>query len=489
MHKPTVTLLSRDAALIANLTARLAKRYTLCVRNSLDEQPNRTVSAEPRGLIADFRSVSGGGHAEDRFLDDACRQLPEQAIVLLTSEECPEILERRIACSKIVHCRGDVDPDRVACSLSAHLTESDSAAEDHSPSETVSAETTSVEPGPNVGRDTAPQGTTRQFETDSPRMQSMLTELDVAAKHDVTILLIGETGSGKTYLSKLIHDVSPRRDEPFLTVACGALPGDLIESELFGHVKGAFTSAHADKEGKFLAAGAGTVLLDEIDVLTPEQQVKLLRVIETGEFEPVGSNKTLKSRARLVVASNLELEPLVKAGRFRPDLYYRLNMLKFDVLPLRDRTADIIPLTRHFIALHAERHGIEIRSTESNLFEALLAYPWPGNVRELENVLQRAVIYCSDGLLNATHLPPHIRNGVTGPTNDPSIDLMARPSREEPRGKTLGRRIELTEQEIIEQALFLNNFSRTNTAKSLGISRVTLYNKMKKYGMPNKYAR
>jgi len=459
-------------------------------------------SGVPVGLIADFRVASGGGHAEDRLLEKMCHRLPEPVIVLLTSAECPEILERRAACSRIVHHRGNVDVDLLAGSLSEQLSESEVSSADCFPSEIRSAGDVSAETGDrnapsnaenDEGNDLCsgevPRGSTRQFKTDSPRMQSMLKELDIAAKHDVTILLIGETGSGKTYLSKLIHEVSPRRDDPFLTVACGALPAELIESELFGHTRGAFTSAHADKEGKFIAAGAGTVLLDEIDVLTPEQQVKLLRVIETGEFEPVGSNKTLKSRARLVVASNLELEPLVKEGRFRPDLYYRLNMLKFDVLPLRERTADIVPLARSFVALHAERHGIEVRRTDATLFEALLAYPWPGNVRELENVLQRAVIYCSDGVLRASHLPSHIRDGITGPTNDPSVNLSSNSLQEQPAGKSLGRRIELTEQEIIEQALFLNNFSRTNTAKSLGISRVTLYNKMKKYGMPNKYAR
>jgi transcriptional regulator with PAS, ATPase and Fis domain len=323
------------------------------------------------------------------------------------------------------------------------------------------------------------EGVTRRFETKAPQLKRMLEDLAIAAVHDVTILLIGETGSGKTFLSNLIHEASPRRNEPFLHVACGALPRELIESELFGHVKGAFTSAHADKEGKFVAAGRGTILLDEIDVLGPEQQVKLLRVIETGEFEPVGSNRTLRSQARLVVASNLDLQPLVEQGRFRPDLYYRLNMLKFDIPPLRQRKVDIVPLARKFVEKFEARHGIKIERIEESLFEALLAYPWPGNVRELEHVIQRAVIYCRDGVLTPAHLPPHIVAGNVGPSNDPSIRL-THVSRHDP---TLGQQIALTEKEIIEQALFRNNFSRTQTARDLGISRVTLYNKMKKYAM------
>jgi DNA-binding NtrC family response regulator len=323
------------------------------------------------------------------------------------------------------------------------------------------------------------QGVTRRFETKAPQLKRMLEDLAIAAVHDVTILLIGETGSGKTYLSNLIHEASPRRDEPFLHVACGALPRELIESELFGHTKGSFTSAHADKDGKFVAAGRGTILLDEIDVLGPEQQVKLLRVIETGEFEPVGSNRTLQSKARLVVASNLDLQPLVEQGRFRPDLYYRLNMLKFDIPPLRSRRIDILPLARKFIEKFSQKHGVAIEQVDQSLYDALLTYPWPGNVRELEHVIQRAVIYSRGGMVSAQHLPHHILAGNVGPTNDPSIRLTAG-STVDP---TLGQQIALTEREIIEQALFRNSFSRTQTARDLGISRVTLYNKMRKYEM------
>lgn len=307
----------------------------------------------------------------------------------------------------------------------------------------------------------------------------MLKRLEVAARHNVTILLIGETGSGKTHLASLIHDTSPRANEPFLHVACGALPGELIESELFGHVKGAFTSAHADKDGKFLVAGNGTILLDEIDVLTPDQQVKLLRVIEKGEFEPVGSNRTLHVKARIIAASNLQLQPLVEQGRFRPDLYYRLNTLSFNIPPLRKRLPDIEPLARYFVHHHAGQLGIEVRSIADEFLESLMQYPWPGNVREMENAIRSAVIYSHDGNLNADCLPMHIVEGAAGPANDPSVQAFFAGR----KGESLENRIEFTEKDIIEQALLTNNFSRTNTARHLGISRVTLYNKMRKYGI------
>lgn len=428
------------------------------------------------GCLADFRSIVVGGHAEERYLEMLHGRFPDAHLWLAVGRPCPEPIERFSACHQVLRLTVTT-PELVAevintCQQAETAMPTITEAPRQIPLITETATTLT--------------GLTRRFETNTPKAKSMLADLEIAAKHDVTILLIGETGAGKTFLSRLIHEVSPRRNDPFLTVACGALPADLIESELFGHVRGAFTSAHADKDGKFLAAGRGTILLDEIDVLGPEQQVKLLRVIESGEFEPVGSNRTQRSQARLIVASNLELQPLVQQGKFRPDLYYRLNMLKFELPPLRARKPDIIPLAQRFIAELSARHNIKIERVDDSLLTALYNYPWPGNVRELENVIQRAVIYCRDGLLTAQQLPSYILLGIAGPTNDASVTLDYTPAVPQPSGgssSVLGKQIAFTERDIIEQALFKNNYSRTNTAKSLGISRVTLYNKMRKYGM------
>jgi len=326
----------------------------------------------------------------------------------------------------------------------------------------------------------------QQYQTQNETLLQMLTDLEIAARHNVTILLIGETGSGKTYLSRLIHEASGRGAHPFLHVACGALPGELIESELFGHVRGAFTSAHADKAGKFIAAGKGTLLLDEIDCLGLKQQVKLLRVIENGEYEAVGSNQTVKSLARLVVASNVDLQPLVDKNDFRPDLYYRLNMMKFVMPPLRERKEDIFPLSKRIMTRYANCHNTQIHHIEQNFFDTLLDYNWPGNVRELENVIQRAVIFCRDGRITASQLPEHIRNPGQ-PATSVSPNFIRKnttlPLMQPERRRELDQQIAQTEREIILQALRNNDSSRVNTARELGISRVTLYNKMKKHGI------
>jgi DNA-binding NtrC family response regulator len=474
---PHLIIASADERLGRDLAGRLAEVCRLDVTTYLEQVRFLLNGNAASLLLLDLRYVLDDGASAQRLISQVRAEHPETNIIAVVREPQPSQLAG-VSSDRLQFVSGVETPERLAELLQelleAPLEEAEEEIEesDDAPEMADSRE--------NTFGEVVFEGVTRQFETRSPEVKRMLDDLMIAASHDVTILLIGETGSGKTFLSNLIHEASPRRKEPFVHIACGALPRELIESELFGHAKGSFTSAHADKEGKFVAARRGTMLLDEIDVLGPEQQVKLLRVIETGEFEPVGSNQTLRSQARLVVASNLDLQPLVEQGKFRPDLYYRLNMLKFEILPLRKRKVDIIPLAKKFIARFQQKHGVAIHRIEDAVLDSLLSYPWPGNVRELEHVIQRAVIYCRNGVLTREHLPPHLLAGQVGPTNDPTVRL-GTPIL--PQRHSLERQVAVTEKEIIEQALFKNNFSRTKTAKDLGISRVTLYNKMKKYEM------
>jgi transcriptional regulator with PAS, ATPase and Fis domain len=283
---------------------------------------------------------------------------------------------------------------------------------------------------------------------------------------------VGETGTGKTTFARLIHELSHRSQKRFLTVACGAMPNELMGSELFGHVRGAFTGADRDKMGKFDVANGGTLLLDEIDVLDLEQQANLLRVIETGEFEPVGSNDTQKVDVRVVGASNQSLEQAISHNKFRADLFFRLNEVKFEIPPLRQRLGDIVPLATEMIEECCRERNLSVTSIHPDYLELLHHYTWPGNIRELRNEVRHSVLFCLDGVLTPNLLSPELLR-------------QAEESMSDSLGETvtcgLSSEVAKTEQEAIEDMLQLHDFNRAATARALGISRVTLYNKIRKY--------
>lgn len=323
---------------------------------------------------------------------------------------------------------------------------------------------------------------TRQIKTDhsqlttyTPSMLPVIDQLSKIAKHNVTLLLVGETGTGKTTLASMIHQLSPRSSEPFQNIACGALPSDLIESELFGHLRGSFTGAERTKIGRFEAAGKGTLLLDEIDILSAKDQAKLLKVIESGQFEPVGSTESRNSEARLIVASNVELEELTQKNKFRSDLYYRLNVLQFRLPSLKERPHDIIPLSIQFIKECCQQHSITINKIHRKVIHMLQQYHWPGNLRELKNQLQRAVLFSNQGELTSNEFSPNLlQESMTIVENRSPLPL---------ESTTLADQVAMNEKHLLQKSLSENGYRKTATAKALGISRVGLYKKMRKYGM------
>jgi len=312
------------------------------------------------------------------------------------------------------------------------------------------------------------------FETWEPALFPFLDGIEIAARQDITILLIGETGTGKTSLAQIVHGISPRKDQKFLTVPCGSLSQGLIESELFGYVQGAFTGADRSKLGKFDVAEGGTILLDEIDALDPVQQARLLRVLDTGEFEPVGSNITRQSNVRCIVASNLCLERLVRENRFRSDLLFRLTQIRFEIPPLRNRPRDIVPLAISAIEECCRENRLDGMRVEPQFLTALRDYAWPGNVRELRNEMRRCVLFASDGVLRFSAFSSNVQTEVRQ-----RWDEMARVE----QSAGLAGRVAKTEQHTIEDMLRLQRYNRAATARALGISRVTLYNKIRKYGI------
>jgi two-component system response regulator HydG len=309
-------------------------------------------------------------------------------------------------------------------------------------------------------------------------MGRLMEQVRTVAPQDTTVLLGGETGTGKTCLARLMHGLSPRRNEPFVVVNCGSLAHNLIESELFGHVKGAFTGADRDRTGKFAAVGKGTLVLDEIDALPLPLQAKLLRGVEERLFEAVGSNQTQRFDARLIVASNRDLKSEVEAGRFRSDLYYRFNVVAFFMPPLRERPAIIPALTETFIEKFATAGNRPVREVSADAQSLLLNYRWPGNIRELRNAIERAVALCAGTVIQPGDLPDEMRAG--GVQHEKLVAAVAAATT---MAGTLGEAKEVAEASRIREALKRNKNNRLRAAAELGISRMTLYKKLHRYGL------
>ncbi len=305
----------------------------------------------------------------------------------------------------------------------------------------------------------------------SPNFEALLRSAKMVAATDVTVLIVGETGTGKELLAKALQSHSPRADRPFITLNCAAMPEALVESELFGHRRGAFTGAVSNQTGRLQAADGGTLFMDEVDSLPFSVQAKLLRFLETGEIQPVGDSLAQSVDVRIIAATNTRLEEKIARGEFRKDLYYRLNVVPLEIPPLRERMGDIQLLMNHFLRQFAAEHKLPEPILPKPTLARLLGYAWPGNVRELRNVCERLSILLAGRVIEERNLPAEILNRhVAAPEGcftlpEDGIDL------------------EKMEIELIQQALNRTNGNRSRSARLLGISRDTLLYRMQKYNL------
>ncbi len=301
----------------------------------------------------------------------------------------------------------------------------------------------------------------------SATMQKIFAVLPAIAESTSTVLLLGETGTGKERLARALHEQSPRHTRPFVAVNCGALPDTLLESELFGYKRGAFTGASRDKPGRFALAAGGTLFLDEISEVSPALQVRLLRVLQERVYEPLGAVRSERADVRVIVATNKDLGRQVHLGLFREDLYYRINVVRIELPPLRDRREDIPILIEQFIARFNHLQQKSVQGIDSETLSLLMAHDWPGNIRELENMIERAFILCHSGVIGIEHLPAELTAGRA------SLEIHSdmRTSRN------------LIETHNIASALKTCGFNRLQAAKTLGIHKSTLFRKLKKLGI------
>lgn len=304
---------------------------------------------------------------------------------------------------------------------------------------------------------------------EDPKMQKIYSLIQAISDTDTTVLLQGESGTGKGIIAQAIHYSDPtRKAGPYVEVSCGAIPRELLESELFGHVKGAFTSAIRDRVGRFELADGGTIILDEIDALPPYLQVKLLRVLQQKVFERVGDTKTMRVNVRIIAATNRNLQEAISRGSFREDLYYRLNVITIDVPPLRERKSDIPALVQHFLKVFSEKAKRQVSGVSKRAMKLLMDYDWPGNIRELENFLERAAVLSHGEILDVDAFPENFTKNlerlVTGGN-----------------GTALKESLKEPEKRIIVEALEQSGWNRKRAAAILRINRTTLYNKMKQY--------
>ncbi|MGA2439896.1 MAG: sigma-54 dependent transcriptional regulator [Tepidisphaeraceae bacterium] len=456
-HKPRILILDEDRIILQSLSQFLSREgYEVRTFDVPEEALSRLEGGQTEVLLADI-NMPGIKAAE--FLRDVRRRSPEVVTVVITSYGSIEGAVEATKMGAYDYLTKPIVDDEIRVVVEKAVRQQSLMFENQTLRQQLDL---------RFG-----------FENIVGHDYKMLKIFDLAeavADSRTTVLMTGESGTGKSLLARAIHHRSPRRDKPFVEVSCGALPETLLETELFGHVKGAFTGAVADKPGRFLAADGGTLFLDEINSASPAMQVKLLRVLQERAFEPVGSTQTKHVDVRVILASNVDLAELVAEQKFRQDLYYRINVVTIRLPSLRERLGDIPLLSGNFLPQFCKESGREILGFTDAAMAALQRYDWPGNVRELENVIERAVVLCRRPQIDIEDLPECLQTtaGAKVIASAVAADIPESPM-------PLESALQGPERRIIEAALKRNAWNRQATAAELDINRTTLYKKMRKY--------
>ena len=456
-HKPRVLILDEDRIILQSLAQFLGREgYDVRVADTPKQAFEELESGQTELLLAD---VNMPGVKPSEFLRDVRRRFPQVVTIVITSYGSIEGAVEATKMGAFDYLTKPIVDDKIR----------------------VVVEKAARQQSLLFENQTLKQQLDLRFGLENIvghdyKMLKIFDLVEAVADSRTTALMTGESGTGKSLLARAIHHRSPRRDKPFVEISCGALPETLLESELFGHVRGAFTGAIADKPGRFLAADGGTLFLDEINSASQAMQVKLLRVLQERAFEPVGSSETRNVDVRVILASNVDLAQMVSEQKFRQDLYYRINVVTIRMPSLRERLGDIPLLAGHFLRRFCKESGREILGFSEGAMAALQRYQWPGNVRELENAIERAVVLCRRPQVDVEDLPETLQ-GQPGARTSASMPAAEVP--ESPMALELA--LEAPERRIIEAALKRNAWNRQATAAELDINRTTLYKKMRKY--------
>ena len=439
-----VLVVDDEPAMVKVLAGFLAQEKIPSASASSGEQALRILNAEDVGVIVTDLKMPGMDGLE--LLERALAVDPSVQVILITAHGTAEVGQRAWEKGAAGYVRKPFDRDEILFEVRRAMDKRDAGGE--------AAET----PGEMVGQ--------------SPKVKEVYALVARVAPTSSTVLIRGESGTGKELVARAVHDQSKRKGKPFIKVTCAALPETLIESELFGYEKGAFTGAAAPKPGRFELSEGGTIFLDEIGDLTPATQVKLLRVLQDRQFERLGGTQTLRVDVRVLAATHRDLEALVKEGKFREDLFYRINVVPIRVPSLRERKEDIPLLCDHFLRRFRKEHGKPSVGFDARAVAALAVHDWPGNVRELQNVVERLVVLNQSGLILEQDVLPCLGGGLS------SAGAAAPPGAQALEASVAG-----AEKAAIEGALRASGGNRTHAAKALGVSRRTLHNKLRQYGI------